>query len=107
MERTAGLGFTANIRFHDKLLMDVVRLCATLRGKVPASTAVVCVLIPEGSIFRAASGLLDDPNCSAWLLADALGLARAADGGAQRRAVEALAQPAADGAPDARARRGV
>ena len=76
MERSAGLGCSVGIRYHDKLLSDVVRLCAALRSKVPSSTAIICVLIPEATIPRAAMGQRGDPNGAAWLLAEALELSR-------------------------------
>ena len=76
VERSAGLGLTANIRFHDRLLVDMVRLCSALRAKVPACTSGVCVLIPETMIPRAATGERDDPNSAAWTVAESLGLRR-------------------------------
>ena len=76
VERYAGLGRTAGIRFHDELLLDVIRLCDELRSKVPVSTSVVCVLIPEEFIPQAATGQRADPNGAAWQLALTLGLSR-------------------------------
>ena len=47
VERSAGLGFTSDIRFHDQLLVDMVQLCGALRAEVPTCTSIVCILVPE------------------------------------------------------------